>query len=51
MEHKLFAILGIVTIISGIILTTMGTYIPGIGGTIVGIWLTFDNVQKARKGT
>jgi hypothetical protein len=48
MEYKIFATLGIITIISGILLTIMGSYIPGIGGTIVGIWLATDNINKIR---
>jgi len=48
MENKIFAGLGIVTIISGISLIYQNLYVIGIPGSIVGIWLTFDNLKKIK---
>jgi len=49
-ENKVFLGLGIITIISGLILTfSMRLYVPGICGTIVGVWLTWDNWKKIKR--
>lgn len=49
MESKLFVGLGVLVIISGIILTAQRQYIMGISGTIVGIWLVWQNLKKINK--
>lgn len=48
MEKKLFLALGIITIISGIVLIAQRQYIFGISGALVGVWLTWDNLQKVK---
>lgn len=48
MENKIFMTFGIVTILSGIGLVLMKLYLVGIAGSIVGIWLTTDNLKKIR---
>jgi len=47
-SEKLFLAFGIITIISGIYLTFESQYIIGIPGTIIGIWLTWDNYKKIK---
>lgn len=46
--HKIWIALGVVTILSGIYLTVQGTYIPGISGSLVGVWLAYENYQKLK---
>lgn len=48
MENKVFLGLGLLTIVSGIGLALTGQYLIGISGSIVGIWLTFDNYKKIK---
>jgi len=48
MESKLFLGLGILTILSGIGLVASSQYIIGVSGSIIGLWLTMDNLKKIR---
>lgn len=45
-EHKIFLGLGIITVICGIAGIFMQNYIVGIFGSIVGLFLTWDNYKK-----
>ncbi len=51
-SEKIFLVLGIMSTTSGILLAFTDNAIIGISGSIVGLWLVIDNINKikAKKG-
>lgn len=46
--EKLFLGVGIITVVSGIFLIVEGNYLIGTSGSIVGIWLVFQNIKQLK---
>ncbi|MEL6592761.1 MAG: hypothetical protein AAFP02_17345 [Bacteroidota bacterium] len=44
--NKAFIAFGVLTVLSGIALIVQSQYIIGIPGTIIGVWLIVQNLQK-----
>lgn len=49
MENKLFALVGLVAVVSGVFLALQDQYVVGIAGAIVGLGLLVQNVKKIRE--
>ena len=47
-SEKLFIGLGAISCISGIILAIEHNLVIGIAGSIVGLWLVYENLQKLK---